>query len=191
MFKFLFVIGWLLASGGSSLAWSEDLVVGLGQPLDEAEIRRFSITQFPDGRNLPPGSGTAEQGMTLFEERCALCHGSDGTDGPAARLAGADGFFSLTDPLRILRIRKFPLLVLSVGAQWPYATTIFDYTRRAMPHFAPKSLTDPEVYALTAYILYLNDLVEKSTVMDRNSLPRVTMPGKARTVLAWPPADSP
>ncbi|MDX5299664.1 MAG: cytochrome c, partial [Gammaproteobacteria bacterium] len=115
-----------------------------------------------------------------------LCHGEDGIEGPAARLAGSDGFFSLSDPLRILRINQYPLLVLSVGAQWPYATSVFDYTRRAMPHHAPKSLSDEEVYALTAYLLYLNGLVEKNAVLDAESLPRVTMPGLERSVSAWP-----
>ena len=89
--------------------------------------------------------------------------------------------------MRVLRIRKYPLLVLSVGARWPYATTLFDYVRRAMPHPAPKSLSDDEVYALTAHLLHLNGLVPSTAVMNREALVRVTMPGLARTVSAWPP----
>lgn len=77
-----------------------------------------------------------------------------GKEGPASRLAGSDGFLSIRDPLRLLRIRKSPMLINSVGAQWPYATSLFDYTRRAMPHNTPKSLTNNEVYALTAYMLF-------------------------------------
>lgn len=158
----------------------------LGIPLTEAEIERFSITVFPDGRNLPPGQGSVSQGRHLFQSQCAMCHGANGIEGPASRLAGSDGFFSLSDPLRILRILKHPRLIQSAGAQWPYATTIFDYVRRAMPHYAPKSLKDDEVYALTAYILYLNRLVEEDAMMDRASLPKVTMPGLSRTVSGWP-----
>ena len=183
-------LGALLAALGSialmNPAWSQTPAPGFGLPLDDAEIRRYSITVFPDGRNLPEGRGSAAQGRTLFQAQCAMCHGARGIEGPAARLAGSDGFFSLSDPLRIMRIRKYPLLVLSVGGQWPYATSIFDYVRRAMPHFAPKSLTDDEVYALTAYILHLDVLVAKDAVLDRASLPKVVMPGLVRSVSAWP-----
>lgn len=154
----------------------------LGLPLSEEDIARFSITVFPDGRNLPPGQGSGAQGRQLFQNQCAMCHGATGIEGPAARLAGSDGFFSLSDPLRIVRINKHPLLILSVGAQWPHATSIFDYVRRAMPHHAPKSLKDDEVYALTAYILYLNRLIGDDAVIDRASLPKVSMPGLSRTV---------
>jgi S-disulfanyl-L-cysteine oxidoreductase SoxD len=167
-------------------AWSQTPTPAFGLPLDDAEIRRFSITVFPDGKNLPEGRGSVAQGRTLFQAQCAMCHGARGIEGPAARLAGSDGFFSMSDPLRVLRIRKYPLLILSVGAQWPYATSIFDYVRRAMPHYSPKSLKDDEVYALTAYILHLDELVEKDAVLDRASLPKVVMPGLARTVSAWP-----
>lgn len=165
--------------------WSQAPAPGFGVPLDDAEIRRYSITVFPDGRNLPQGRGSVTQGRTLFQAQCAMCHGANGIEGPAARLAGSDGFFSLSDPLRIMRIRKYPLLVLSVGGQWPYATSIFDYVRRAMPHYAPKSLKDEDVYALTAYILNLNEIVAKDAVLDSDSLPKVVMPGLARTVSAW------
>lgn len=178
--------GWLWLSGQALAQAGDTPLIGLGEPLAPADIERFSITVFPDGRNLPVGQGSVRQGRHLYAERCALCHGEDGIEGPAARLAGSDGFFSLSDPLRILRINQYPLLVLSVGAQWPYATSVFDYTRRAMPHHAPKSLSDEEVYALTAYLLYLNGLVEKNAVLDAESLPRVTMPGLERSVSAWP-----
>ena len=127
------------------------------------------------------------QGAHLYQVHCAACHGAQGIEGPAARLVGSDGFFSWRDPLRPFRIAKYPLLVLSVGASWPYATTLFDYIRRAMPRQAPKSLTDDEVYALTAYLLQRNQLVDSDAVMNRDSLPRVVMPGLARTVIAWPP----
>ena len=163
------------------------VVVGLGQPLERAQIERYAITIFPDGRNLPPGQGSVAQGATLYQAQCAACHGAKGIEGPAARLAGSDGFIGWSDPLRPLRVLKYPLLVVSVGARWPYATTLFDYVRRAMPHHAPKSLSDDEVYAVTAHLLHLNDLVLNTAVMNRESLPRVVMPGLEKTVSAWPP----
>jgi cytochrome c len=161
-------------------------VIGLGQPLEDSQVARFSITVFPDGRNLPAGQGNVVQGVALFQTHCAGCHGANGIEGPAARLAGSDGFIGWSDPLRVLRIKKYPLLVQSVGARWPYATTLFDYVRRAMPYHAPKSLTDDEVYAITAHLLHMNDLVGSDAVMDRTTLPRVVMPALAKTVSAWP-----
>lgn len=172
---------WLLLALATGAAAQS--LVGLGQPLSAETIQRYAITVFPDGRNLPPGEGSVRAGRALYANGCASCHGPQGREGPAARLVGSDGFFSFDDPLRILRIREHPLLLLAVGGQWPYATTIFDYTRRAMPHHAPKSLHDDQVYALTAYILYMNGLLEETAVLDRDSLPNVEMPGRAR--LRW------
>lgn len=174
----------------TSMVWADTVaptIIGLGLPLEQTQIDRFAITVFPDGRNLPPGQGSVAQGAKLYQSRCAFCHGGSGIEGPAARLAGSDGFIGWDDPLRVLRIFKYPVLVLSVGARWPYATSLFDYVRRAMPHNAPKSLTDDEVYAVTAHLLHLNDLVEPSAVMNRAALPRVKMPGLPKTVSAWPP----
>ncbi|WP_369959869.1 c-type cytochrome [Pseudomonas benzenivorans] len=177
----LWCSAWLLLSLGSGAA--AQTPIGLGQPLATETLQRYAITVFPDGRNLPPGTGSVDTGSGLYANRCAGCHGAKGREGPAARLVGSDGFLSLDDPLRILRIRDQPLLLLSVGGLWPYATTIFDYTRRAMPHHSPKSLSNDQVYALTAYILYLNGVLEETAVLGRESLPRVEMPGRAR--LRW------
>lgn len=186
-------VGWLLAATVQAqpltppaMAPTTPPGIGLGLVLPQAQIDRFSITIFPDGRTLPSGQGSVAQGARLYQAQCAACHGDTGIEGPAARLAGSDGFFGWSDPLRVLRIRKYPLLVLSVGARWPYATTLFDYVRRAMPHPAPKSLTDEQVYALTAQLLHLNGLVPSTAVMNRETLPQVTMPGLAKTVSAWP-----
>lgn len=177
------LLGALLGAGPAS---GEPVdVIGLGQA--PAQIERHAITIFPDGRNLPPGQGSAAQGARLYRAQCAVCHGGRGIEGPAARLAGSDGFIGWDDPLRPLRVVKHPLLVISVGARWPYATTLFDYVRRAMPYHAPKSLNDDEVYAITAHLLNLNGLVPPDAVMDPRSLPQVVMPGRARTVSAWPP----
>lgn len=185
---------WLLASVATAHAGvhaTEALPAGTALP--PAAQARYAITIYPDGRHLPPGTGTPQQGRVLFAQRCASCHGPSGIEGPAARLVGSDGFWSWRQPLRPLRIIRYPLLVNSVGAQWPYATTIFDYIRRAMPHHAPKSLSADEVYALSAFILRANDLIAEDATMTATTLPRVVMPGKARSVDAssTPPKAQP
>ncbi len=159
--------------------------INLGSPLMQTEIEKFSITIFPDGSNLPSGKGSVMQGATIYKNQCMSCHGKEGIEGPAARLAGSDGWASFSDPLRVLRIRDNPILLISVGGLWPYATTIYDYIRRAMPQYAPKSLTNNEVYALTAYILYLNDLLGQAAELDKKGIVKITMPGKQRSVNAW------
>jgi len=168
---------------------TDSLVVGeslinFGEAISEDEIALFDITIFPNGENLPLGQGSVKQGEELYAAQCAMCHGASGIEGPAARLAGNDGWFAFNDPLRILRIDKYPILLISVGGLWPHATSIFDYIRRAMPHYAPKSLTNNESYALTAHILYLNDIVDDDAVLDRSSILLVTMPAKERSFIA-------
>ncbi|MBT4159778.1 MAG: cytochrome c [Gammaproteobacteria bacterium] len=173
----LFLSTLLIASNANA----EVMSANLGTPLTFAEIERFSISVYPDGENLPEGQGTAEEGKMLYRQRCAMCHGKSGTEGPSHRLAGSVGLFSIWDPLRIKRIMETNgLLVMSTGQQWPYATTVFDFVRRAMPHTAPKSLTSNQVYALTAYILYLNDLIIENEVISRINLPGVEMPAAKR-----------
>ena len=178
------LIGLLLAWAGAAGAGAP--AVGLGEPLTQAQLARHDITVFPDGRNLPPGRGSVTEGRAIYRAQCAACHGEKGIEGPATRLAGSDGLFGWDDPLRIVRIKKYPLLIWSMGARWPYATSIFDYVRRAMPHTAPKSLSDDQVYAVTAYLLRMNDLVDANAVMDRKALPKVRMPAQERSVSAWP-----
>lgn len=172
---------WLLLALASSA--TAQPVIDFGQPLSQQTIERYAISIYPDGRNLPPGQGSVIEGAELYANQCAVCHSANGKQGPASRLVGSDGFFSLDDPLRILRISEHPLLLLSVGGQWPYATSLFDYIRRAMPHYAPKSLSNDQVYAVTAYILHLNDLLDETAVLDQHSLPQVEMPGRKR--LRW------
>src|SRR5262249_4231494 len=117
-----------------------------GQPIAPNDLAPWDISIGPDGNGLPPGSGTSSQGAAVYAERgCAACHGEKGSGGASGRLVGG-GPLNTTDrdPVKL------------IGNYWPYATTIFDYTRRAMPWQQPKTLTDNEVYALTAYILALN-----------------------------------
>lgn len=164
--------------------------VGFGTPVSTDEIEKISITVFPDGRNLPEGSGSVQQGKAIYEKRCTICHAENGMGGPAARLVGQEGFFSPGDPELMSRIQKYPTLIISAGAQWAYATTFFDYIRRAMPYDTPKSMTNNEVYAVTAYILHLNGLLEENAQIDKKTLPKIEMPGAARTVVAWPEEKS-
>mgnify|MGYP000157645641 CR=1 FL=1 len=168
-------------ANAEAVSYSTDL----GEVLSSVEVSAYDITIFPNGKNLPEGKGSVMQGQRLYQSRCMMCHGEDGDEGPAARLRGSDGWFSFSDPLRILRIDKYPILLISVGSLWPYATSIFDYTRRAMPHYAPKSLSNDEVYALTAYILYLNDLIAEDTVLDKKTILDISMPGQQRSISAW------
>lgn len=175
----------MVISGLAPISAEETGTPHLGAPLSQSDIDELSITIFPDGRNLPEGRGPVRVGRALYADKCATCHGEKGKEGPGPRLQGSDGFISIKDLTRILRIKDAPMLVDSTGAMWPYATTLFDYIRRAMPQDDPKSLTNNEVYALTAHILHLNGLVERNFVADKRSLVKVIMPGLARSVSVW------
>ena len=147
----------------------------LGRPATHADIARLDIDVRPDGTGLPDGGGTADQGRALYEAKCRHCHGEDGRGKPFDRLAGrveGDAFPFGEDP-------RAPR---SIGSYWPYATTVFDYTRRAMPLERPGSLSDDEVYALTAYLLHLNDLWPAEARLDRDALPKIEMPARDRFV---------
>ncbi len=138
----------------------------LGQSVSAAEIAAIDFTIMPDGTGLPAGSGTAKQGAALYQQHCQACHGDKGVDGINDRLAGGHGTLSSEQPIK------------TVGSYWPYATTVFDFIRRAMPYATPGSLSDDEVYALTAYLLYVNDVVAEQAVLDAASLPKVEMPNR-------------
>jgi cytochrome c553 len=155
----------------------------LGQPFDEVDLPDAFRTIWPDGRNLPEGRGGVAEGAQVYAQQCASCHGATGVEGPNARLIGSDGVFGFGDPLRPVRINSHPILILSAGGMWPHATSLFAYVRRAMPYGAPGTLTDNEIYAVTAWLLYRNGVLPKAGVLDRSSLPQVSMPGAARVVL--------
>ena len=140
----------------------------LGAPLSEADIAAWNIDISPGGAGLPPGSGTAAQGEKVYAEKCQACHGEKGAGRPNDILVG--GFGTLTTPDKPA--------VKTVGSYWPHATILFDYVRRAMPWNAPKSLSDAEVYAVSAYILNLNNIIGATDVMDATSLPKVVMPNR-------------
>jgi cytochrome c len=140
---------------------------GIGTPATSDEIAGWDIDIRPDGKGLPPGSGSVEDGEMMYEQKCASCHGSFGEGvGRYPVLAGGEG--TLTDE----RPEK------TVGSYWPYASTLWDYIHRAMPFTQPQSMTDDEVYAITAYVLYLNDLVEDDFVLTADNLASVEMPNQ-------------
>jgi S-disulfanyl-L-cysteine oxidoreductase SoxD len=148
---------------------------GIGRPATTAEIAALDIDIGPEGTGLPPGRGTAGDGAPIYAARCAGCHGKTGKEGPNDVLVGrlpGDAFPFARDP----RAPK------TIGSYWPYATTVFDYIRRAMPPDAPGSLKDEEVYGLVAYLLAMNELIPQDAVVDAASLPKVQMPARAHFV---------
>lgn len=148
---------------------------GLGRPATPEDIRARDIDVMPDGRGLPAGSGTVRDGATVYAAKCAACHGARGEGGSADRLVGrndGDSFAHATNPK----------LIRTVGSYWPYATTLFDYTARAMPFQRPGTLTAEETYGLVAYLLFLNGIVKEDAVMDATSLPKVIMPARDKFV---------
>lgn len=147
-----------------------------GQPVTAADLAPWDVSIGPDGVGLPPGSGTPAQGAVVYAERaCALCHGEKGSGGPSGPLVGGGPLNSTDrDPSKL------------IGNYWPYATTIFDFTRRAMPWPQPKTLTDNEVYALTAYILALNNIIREDDVMNAETLPKVKMPNRDGFISKYP-----
>jgi S-disulfanyl-L-cysteine oxidoreductase SoxD len=148
---------------------------GIGRPATQAEIAAWDIDVRPDGAGLPAGSATPADGAPIYAAKCAGCHGKTGTEGPNDRLVGR----LPNDAFPFGRDASVPH---TIGNYWPYATTVFDYIRRAMPPDAPGSLKDTDVYALTAYLLNLNDLVPVDAVVDATSLPKVKMPARDRFV---------
>ena len=150
---------------------------GLGKPLTESDIKQWDITVLPDGSNLPSGSGMPAQGAKIFAEKCSACHGEAGKGGVAPYFPALVGGQPLTNGIDTVK---------TIANYYAYATTIFDYTRRAMPYNMPRSLTDDEVYSLTAYILALNKLIGDNDVMDAKTLPQVKMPNRDGFVNLFP-----
>jgi mono/diheme cytochrome c family protein len=150
---------------------------GLGKPISEADVKQWDIAILPDGSNLPPGSGTAVQGAVIYAQKCVACHGENGKGGGAPGAGPLAGGAPLSNGIETPK---------TIGNYYPYATTVFDFTRRAMPFNMPRSLTDDEVYALTAYILSLNKLIGENDVMDANTLPQVKMPNRDNFILPYP-----
>jgi mono/diheme cytochrome c family protein len=167
----LVAVAWLLATTATvSLAETPHL----GKPLDEAAIANWDISILPDGTGLPRGSGTPAQGAPIFAEKCSACHGDNARGGAAA---------ALVDDRKLAGISASQKTIKNF---WPYATTIFDFIRRAMPFNAPRSLSDDEVYALTAYILAENKLIGANDTMNAETLPKVKMPNRDNFIIRFP-----
>jgi cytochrome c len=147
---------------------------GLGVAITADDAAPWDISVQPNGVGLPPGSGTAAAGEQVYVAKCVACHGVGGAGTPNDRLVGGQGTI---DQLQQVR---------TIGSFWPYASTVFDYIRRAMPFQAPQSLTNDEVYALTAYLLAENGIVERGATLDAQSLARVQMPNRDGFILAYP-----
>lgn len=163
------LISVLIAAGINSASAEENTAAspGLGHPVSPEEIAAWNISVFPDGEGLPEGEGSVVQGEKIYQQKCLACHGENGLGATADQLAGAQ--MSLTS--------EYP--EKTIGSYWPYATTLFDVVRRAMPMTAPGSLTNNETYAVTAYLLYLNNIITKDAVMNSSTLPKVKMPNEA------------
>ena len=157
---------------GSTAAFSQ--TPNLGEPIDEADVAAWNIDILPDGTGLPPGSGTATEGEPIYALKCAACHGVNGEGGISLALVGGEPLTNGIDTAK------------TIANFWPYATTLFDYTRRAMPWLQPRTLTDDEVYALSAYLLALNRIIDEDEVMNAETLPQVRMPNRDGFIVRFP-----
>jgi mono/diheme cytochrome c family protein len=158
-----------VALGGAWAGWTAEdsrRDYGLGQAASEAEIRAWNIDVSAAGHGLPSGRGTVKQGAPVYAAKCAVCHGPTGTEGPKDKLVGGQNTL------------KSPKPVKTIGSYWPYAPTLYDYLRRAMPFNAPGSLTSDEIYSVIAWLLFQNGIVPEDAVMDAQTLPLVQMPNR-------------
>ena len=146
----------------------------LGKPATAAQIAGWDISIGPDGVGLPPGSGTAASGAAVYEQKCQACHGAKGAGQPNDGLVGGQGTLASKAPVR------------TIGSYWPYATTVFDYVRRSMPYMQTQSLTDDEVYAVTAYLLSLNGIIGEHDEINARTLPAVRMPNRDSFIRMYP-----
>jgi len=150
---------------------------GLGHTASPEDIAGWNIDIASDGAGLPPGRGSVAQGAQIFAAKCATCHGAHGEGKPMDALAGGAGTIGTAKPVK------------TVGSYWPYATTLFDFIRRAMPFNAPQSLTNDEVYSVCAYVLWLNKIVPEEIVLDAETLPKIAMPNRDRFVSSYKPRE--
>jgi cytochrome c len=134
----------------------------IGRKATAAEIHAWDIDIRPDGKGLPTGEGDAQAGKIIYEMKCISCHGKNGAGAAYSRLVGVD------DTIK----------AKTIGNYWPYASTVFDYIRRTMPYTSPGTLTNEEVYGLTAYLLSQNKIIDSTTRMNEKTLPKVVMPAQ-------------
>ncbi|MBI2687165.1 MAG: cytochrome c [Acidobacteria bacterium] len=156
---------WLVAA---CVAWAQPKPPGAGRPATAEEIKDRDITVFPDGRGLPAGKGTAGQGEKVYKSKCAVCHNDkgEGRERQYPALVGGIGSLAAQRPVK------------TVGSYWPYATTVWDYINRSMPFDHPRTLSADEVYAVTAFVLHLNGIVDAARELNERTLPQVLMPNR-------------
>ncbi len=166
----------LLLAGCASATVGPRRVEGpnLGREATPAQVAGWDISVGPDGAGLPPGKGTSAAGAVVYEQKCQSCHGAQGAGQPNDRLVGGQGTLASRTPVR------------TIGSYWPYATTVFDYVRRAMPYIQPQTLGNDEVYALTAYLLHLNGIIGEGDEMNAQTLPKVKMPNQPNFIVVYP-----
>lgn len=145
----------------------------LGVPASPEEVAGWDISIGPEGDNLPPGTGSVTQGAALYAVQCFACHGPNGEGAIEPRLAGGHGTLATANAVK------------TVGSYWPYGTTVFDYIRRSMPFQQPGSLSNDEVYALTAYLLNLNGIVDEQAELNAETLPAIEMPNRDGFEWEW------
>src|SRR5438132_5655247 len=146
----------------------------LGRAATQDEIAAWDISIPPAGAGLPAGRGTPAEGARIYAAKCQSCHGDKGAGQPNDRLVGGHGTLASKTPVR------------TVGSYWPYATTVFDYVRRSMPYIQPQTLSDDEVYAVTAYLLNLNGIIGENDEMNAPPLPKVKMPNQSNFIVVYP-----
>ena len=156
----------LIAAGINPLFAESKKGPALGESVSPEEIAKWDISVFPDGEGLPNGEGSVSDGEKIYQQQCIACHGKNGLGATADQLAGAQMALSSEYPEQ------------TIGTYWPYATTVFDVIRRSMPMTNPGSLSNEQTYAVTAYLLYLNNLIGKDEVMNASTLTKVKMPNE-------------
>jgi cytochrome c len=166
------ILAALVLATGTGAALADGL--NLGKNISEADVKPWNIDAMPDGANMPAGSGTAKQGEPIYAQKCAMCHGEKGVNPRPgySPMVGAHTFPKIDSPKTV--------------TYYEYATTLFDMIRRAMPFQQPKTLTDDEVYALSAYILSINKLIGENDVMNKDTLPKVKMPNAGKFIAPYP-----
>lgn len=164
MLKKLLSITVIVSAAALPFLASSQETVRLGTPISEDQLAEFDLVAEPNGNGFPAGSGTARQGKAVYDANCAACHAENGEGISGNTVIVGGDMQSEGPPLR------------TVGSYWPYASTVFDFVRRAMPADRPKSLSDEEVYQVVAYVLYLNGIVGEDQVLNAETLPQIEMP---------------
>ena len=164
-----------LYADSQAVAQDQTATFNLGRAVTSHEIAAWDTDVKPSGEGLPPGQGNTAEGARIYAQSCQACHGPNGQSGPFNALSGR------------VKGDEFPFALRgdtpkTVGSYWPFATTLFDYVKRAMPMDEPGSLEDDEVYALTAYILWLNEIIDQETEINQNNLAAIEMPARDRFV---------